>query len=229
MKNIIVTGANGNLGQAVARKLLDSGHRVLAIVRNESSRSLLPAHANLEVHLADLSDEHAADALVDKITSTHNRIDAACMIAGGFAMGDLEATSGDLLKKQFSLNFETAYYLSRKLFPHMMHTKYGRLIFIGARPALLASAGKQMIAYGLSKSLLFKLAEYMNAEGKGNQVTATVIVPSTIDTPDNRAAMPEANPSDWVKPEAIAELIELIVSEKGDPLREVVLKVYNNS
>jgi len=86
-----------------------------------------------------------------------------------------------------------------------------------------------LIAYSLSKSLLFKLAEYVNEEAKGKNVTATVVVPSTIDTAPNRKSMPNANPDNWVKPEALAEILEFIVSEKGTPLRETVLKVYNNA
>jgi NAD(P)-dependent dehydrogenase (short-subunit alcohol dehydrogenase family) len=105
----------------------------------------------------------------------------------------------------------------------------GRIVFIGSRPALEAKAGKELIAYGLSKSLLFKLAEYINAEAKGKNVTATVVVPSTIDTPLNRKNMPDANPDKWVKPEALANILEFIVSDKSSPLRETVLKVYNNS
>jgi NAD(P)-dependent dehydrogenase (short-subunit alcohol dehydrogenase family) len=89
--------------------------------------------------------------------------------------------------------------------------------------------GKNLIAYGLSKSLLFKLAEYLNEEAKGKNVTATVVVPSTLDTPLNRKNMPEANPGNWVKPDALADVLEFIVSDKSSPLRETVLKVYDNS
>ena len=86
-----------------------------------------------------------------------------------------------------------------------------------------------MIAYGLSKSLLLKLAEYLNEEAKGKNVTATVIVPSTLNTPANRKSMPDADASKWVDPEHLAGILEFVVSENAAPLRELVLKVYNNS
>ena len=86
-----------------------------------------------------------------------------------------------------------------------------------------------MVAYGLSKAMLFKLSEYMNAEAKGKNVVTTVIAPSTIDTEANRNSMPDADPAKWVKPSVLAEIMEFIVSEKGTPLRETVLKVYNNA
>jgi NAD(P)-dependent dehydrogenase (short-subunit alcohol dehydrogenase family) len=111
----------------------------------------------------------------------------------------------------------------------MLENNSGRLVFIGSRPALEAKYGKNLIAYGLSKSLLFKLAEYINEEAKGKNVTATVIAPSTLDTPQNRQSMPDVNPNIWVQPEALAEILEFIVSEKALPLREPIFKVYNNA
>jgi NAD(P)-dependent dehydrogenase (short-subunit alcohol dehydrogenase family) len=111
----------------------------------------------------------------------------------------------------------------------MLEKNNGKIVFVGARPALQASAGKSLIAYGLSKSLLFKLAEYLNAEAKGKNVTVTVVAPSTIDTEINRKSMPDADFDKWVKPEALAEVLEFLISEKGNVLRETVLKVYNNA
>jgi len=109
-----------------------------------------------------------------------------------------------------------------------MDKNNGKIVFVGARPAIQASAGKNLIAYGLSKSLLFKLAEYLNAEAKGKNVTVSVVVPSTIDTEPNRKSMPDAHFEKWVKPEALAEVLEFMISDKGSVLREIVLKVYNN-
>jgi short-subunit dehydrogenase len=111
----------------------------------------------------------------------------------------------------------------------MKENKYGRLVFIGARPALQASQGKDLIAYALTKSLVFKLAEFINADAKGENIVATVLVPSTIDTALNRQSMPGANPDNWVKPEQLADVLEFVFSEKGSPLRETVIKVYNNA
>jgi len=229
MKNILVTGAAGNLGSAVVQKLLDSDYKVIATVQNEDQLKSLVRHTNLEAHIVNLSDESETDSFIQEIITKYNHIDGALMLVGGFAAGNIEKTSGDDLKKQYSLNFETAYYTSRPLLSHMLNNGYGRLVFVGARPALEASAGKGMIAYALSKSLLFKLAEFINAEAKGKNVTATVVVPSTIDTPINRQSMPDANPDNWVKASQIAALMEMICSETGLPLRETVLKVYNNA
>jgi len=227
MKTVIITGAGGNLGTAVVKKFLDSGYRVIGA--DAHVPSLKTGNPNFESVQVDLSNESEAKAFVGSCISKYKTIEAGLLLVGGFTMGDIGNTSADDLKKQFTLNFETAYNMARPLFTHMMENNFGRLIFVGARPALDSIAGKNMIAYSLSKSLVLKLAELLNAAAKGKNVAATVFVASTIDTPQNRASMPDANPDNWVKASQIAELMEIICSEKGSPLRETVLKVYNNS
>lgn len=229
MKNVIITGAAGNLGSAVVEKFLLSGYKVIATVESDDQAKRLPPNQNLEIQKVNLGNEAEATAFIDNMISKYKRIDSALMLVGGFAMGDIAATGGDDLKKQYSLNFETAYFVARPLFTHMMQNNFGRLIFVGARPALDTTAGKSMIAYAFSKSLIFKLAEILNATAKGKNVTATVFVPSTIDTPQNRLSMPDKNPDDWVKASQIADLMEMVCSDTGNPLRETVMKVYGNS
>ena len=89
--------------------------------------------------------------------------------------------------------------------------------------------GKGMVAYGLAKSLVVRLAELMNIEAKGKNVVTSLVVPSTVDTAQNRKAMPNAHFSDWIKPEDIAQIIYFYSSLKADSLRETVIKVYNNA
>lgn len=224
---VIITGANGNLGKAAVKKFLDEGHTVIAIV---SQKDHTTSDNKQLVYLAvDLSNENDTAAMVKDIIAQHGKIDAALMIAGGFAAGAIADTSGENLRQQISLNFETAYYLTRPLVEHMKQNGYGRLVYIGSRPAITPAQGKNMVAYSLSKSLLFRLAEFINDENKGKNITASVVVPSTIDTPSNRKSMPDANPGNWVKPEQLADILAFICGEKGMPLRESVYKVYNNS
>ena len=139
-------------------RFLAAGYRVLVTVSpgrtmKESSKG------EVEQFECDLTDEKSVDVVVQKMVAKYPVIDAALLLVGGFAMGDIAATDGASMKKMYSLNFETAYYVARPVFQHMMgHGQGGRIVFIGARPALEAKAGKGMIAYGLSKSLLFKLS-----------------------------------------------------------------------
>lgn len=228
-KHIIITGASGNLGTAACKVFLDKGYDVLATVHDETAKKNLVTHDRLQIKTVNLSDEAATDAFVQSAIEEYKKIDAALMLVGGFAAGNMAHTKSDDIKKQFDLNFYTAYHLARPLLQHMLQNNSGRLVFIGARPAIKAADGKNLIAYALSKSLLFTLAEYINEEAKGKNVTATVVAPSTIDTPPNREAMPDANFPNWVRPEALAEILEFICSDKSLALRETVLKVYNNA
>jgi NAD(P)-dependent dehydrogenase (short-subunit alcohol dehydrogenase family) len=229
MKTVIITGANGNLGTAVTRKFLDTGYKVIVTVATDAMLPDLPDHEHLHARMVDLVNEEATASFIQEVIHEHANIDAALMLVGGFAMGNLAATTGADIDKQISLNFKTAYHTARPLFAHMMEQGHGRLVFIGARPALEPASGKSLMAYGLSKSLLFKLAEYLNEEAKGKNITATVVVPSTLDTPLNRQSMPGTDPEIWVKPTALADILEFAVSGKSDPIREPVLKVYNNA
>lgn len=228
-KRIIITGANGALGSVTTNYFLGKGYAVTAVLSSMDKRNRLPEHASLEVVALDLSKEaETADFILEQV-ARHGNIDGALLLAGGFAMGDLSVTDDALFQQQVALNFLTAYHIARPLFAQMKKQQAGRLIFIGARPALEASAGKSMQAYALSKSLLFSLAEQLNAAAKGTDITATVLVPSTIDTAMNRKSMPDADPEKWVKPEQLAAIMEWLFSGPADVLRETVLKVYNNS
>jgi NAD(P)-dependent dehydrogenase (short-subunit alcohol dehydrogenase family) len=229
MKNIIITGANGNLGTAVTSEFLNKGYRVIATVENEAAKLRVAVQKNLAVEIVNLSNEEDTTRFIKDCIEKYTSIDAALLLVGGFTAGNISATSGSDLRQQFSLNFETAYYCAKPLFTHMINRNQGKIVFIGARPAIVASLGFGLLAYSLSKSLLFKLAEFLNEEARGKNVSVTVVVPSTLDTPLNRKSMPEANPDNWVKPSSVAEILEFVVSEKSDPLREPVLKVYNNA
>ena len=229
MKKIIITGANGNLGSAVTKFFLEKGYTLITTVHNEDAKKEMPQHPNLEVEAVNLANEPETASFVQKVIASHGTIDAALMLVGGFTTGKIENTKTEDIKNQIALNFETAYNITQPLYQHMLQNGYGRLVFIGARPALQAADGKNLVAYALSKSLLFKLAEFINKAAKGKNITATVVVPSTIDTPPNRKNMPEANPGNWVKAEDLAEILEFVCSDKATALRETVLKVYNNA
>ncbi|HEY4935933.1 MAG TPA: SDR family NAD(P)-dependent oxidoreductase [Puia sp.] len=229
MKTVIITGANGNLGTAVTKEFLDKNYRVLATVSNENAKSDFQAHPNLEVFTVNLTQEKETNEFIQSSIQKYGVIEGALLLVGGFAMGTLADTSGEDLKNQIALNFETAYNVTRPLFEHLMKNKRGTIVFIGARPALNPSQGKGLIAYGLSKSLLFKLAEFLNEAARGVNVSISLVVPSTLDTPLNRKSMPDANPENWVRPAEIAETLEFLVSDKSKALKETVLKIYNNA
>lgn len=228
MKNVVITGASGNLGKATVEKFSREGYRVIAIVSPGKTLGF-EAHG-VETIEGNLESEDSAASAVGEVILKYKTIDAAMFLVGGFSAGNIFDTTGDELKKMYSLNFETAYYTARPVFIQMSkQLQGGRIVFIGARPALRAKDGKGLIAYGLAKSLIFKLSEYLNAEGADKNISTAVVVPSTIDTPQNRKAMPGANFTSWVTPDAIAEVLLFFASGKADSLRESVFKVYGNA
>ncbi|HEY5407345.1 MAG TPA: SDR family NAD(P)-dependent oxidoreductase [Ginsengibacter sp.] len=229
MKTAIVTGATGNMGQAVVKKFIDEGYFVIGtVVQNDMTPISFPAD-KFEKIIVDLGDEDASGKFIELVISKYKNIDAAVLTVGGFAMGSIADTKTSDIEKQYKLNFETAYNVARPVFVEMMKQNNGRIFIIGSKPGLDARNGKGMVAYGLAKSLIFRLAELMNHEAKGKNVVTSVVVPSTIDTPPNRKAMPDADFDNWVKPEAIADVIYWHCTDEAVSLREPILKVYNKA
>jgi NAD(P)-dependent dehydrogenase (short-subunit alcohol dehydrogenase family) len=229
MKTIIITGANGNLGNAVTQKFLAEGYRIIATVISEPDKQAMPKHALLDTRVVNLTDAKETNDFAHSVIAQYKTIDGLLMLVGGFAMGNFENTNLAGISKMFSLNFETAFNITQPLFKHFKENNYGRLVFIGARPALDEEAGKEMIAYSLSKSLLFRLAELLNADVKNKNIVAAVVVPSVLDTPANRLAMPDADASTWVDINKLSDVLEFIFNPKADQVREPVYKIYNNA
>jgi NAD(P)-dependent dehydrogenase (short-subunit alcohol dehydrogenase family) len=225
---LIVSGATGNLGKAVVAKLTELGYALHANMR-EGKSNAFDEHTDISTYKADLTDEAQSAAFVTDAIQKAGSIDAAILLAGGFAMGKLTETSAADIEKMIAMNFSTAFNLVKPLKKHFEEQGGGQFIFIGARPALIPEQGATSFAYTLSKTLLFKMAETINAEGKGKNITASVIVPSIIDTPDNRQAMPDADFSKWIPTEDIAESIAFLLSDTGRKMKEPVLKLYNQA
>jgi len=229
MDHILITGASGNLGMAVTGMLLEQGYRVSAMVSKRSNPRFME-HPMLRVIQADLMNERDAEEAVHKAADDGPGISTGMLLVGGFAMGTIQQTSLTDVEKMYRLNFVTAYNVSRPLFKLMeQQEKGGQLIFTGARPALDPGAARQMTGYALSKSLIFRLAEIINEEGTGKGITATVLVPGIIDTPQNRESMPESDFTKWVTPERIAENLLHLLTPAGRELRKTILKIYGDS
>lgn len=229
MKTAIVTGASGNMGQAVVKKFLAEGYKVTGTIVPNDPVQIDIDDANFEKVVVDLMSEESSATFINSIIEKYTNIDVAVLTVGGFAMGTIATTSTADIMKQYKLNFETAYNVARPSFVQMLKQKSGRIFLIGSRPGLSAANSKGMLAYSLGKSLIFRLAELMNDEAKGHEVVTSVVIPSTIDTPQNRKAMPDADFSSWVNPEAIAAVIYYHCTKEAAVLRETIIKVYNNS
>ncbi|HLF36151.1 MAG TPA: SDR family NAD(P)-dependent oxidoreductase [Cyclobacteriaceae bacterium] len=227
MKKVaIVTGAAGNLGQAVTAKLIKNGFHVTGIVSSRTPNKFVNS-ASIEMFQADLGDESVIREIIQRIFDLHKKIDVAVLTAGGFAMGDLKSTGKKELDHMYRLNFETAYFSAREIFQIMeTQTEEGRIFLVGAKPGLEPSTGSSMVAYTLMKSLLTGLSDMLNKDGNPKGIFSTLIVPSVIDSPANRIAMPTADFSKWVSPEIIADKILDILSEEKWKSPLPLLKLY---
>jgi NAD(P)-dependent dehydrogenase (short-subunit alcohol dehydrogenase family) len=229
MKIAIVTGAAGNMGNAIVKKFLEKDHFVIGAVAPEDRNSFNDPDTRFEKSKVDLLNEEDTNVFINSVIEKYGRIDVVVLTVGGFAKGNVAETSTSDITRQISLNFESAYNVIRPVFLQMKKQGSGRIFMTGARPGLDSSYGKGMVAYSLGKSLLFRLADLLNEEAKGLDVVTSVIVPSTIDTAQNREAMPSANYSDWVKPEEIAEIVYFHSTPVAKSLRENIIKVYGGS
>jgi len=229
MSTILITGASGNLGTAVVKRLVQEVRQIVTLDRTADN----PANNGnklIESIQMDILDEAGSEEKMKSIIDEKPDLDAAVLLVGGFAMGNIEDTKLSDIDRMINLNFKTAYNIVRPLLPYFLNRpEGGHFILVGARPQMHPMQGKDMIAYTLGKSLVFKLAEFINAEGKGKNVGATVIVPSIIDTKINREAMPDADHSSWIPPERIADAIAYTLSSAGRIMRETVIKLYNRS
>ena len=229
MKTVIITGVSGNLGQAVAKKFLDENFKVIGTIVPNDPVKLDISHPNFETVVVDLMNEEDSEKFVRSVVEKNKTIDVAVLTVGGFAMGSIAETKMADILKQHKLNFQTTYHVARPVFVQMIKQGGGRIFLTGARTGSDMKFSKGTTAYGLSKSLVFRLAELMNEEAKGTDVVTAVVAPSTIDTPQNRKSMPDADFSTWVKPEEIAAIIYFYSSGDAKVLRQPVIKIYGGA
>jgi NAD(P)-dependent dehydrogenase (short-subunit alcohol dehydrogenase family) len=230
MKTIIITGAAGNLGLACVETFVKAKYQVVAFVTPGKKIESFLDNPYVDQREVDLLNEQSVEEAIHDIIIRYEKIDAALMLVGGYGEGSIEHSTSEQIKKMFALNFDTAYNIAKPIFLQMKNQGAGgKLIFVGSRPSLQAEEGKNVLGYALSKSLIFKLSDYLNEEGKSKNIQSTVIVPSTLDTPQNRKANPNADFTAWIKPEEIADIMLFSIEGSGRQLRESVLKVYGNS
>jgi NAD(P)-dependent dehydrogenase (short-subunit alcohol dehydrogenase family) len=228
-KNILITGATGNLGKAVLKKFVSDQDKIAALLPPFGD-DLKIRDGRIYPFKVDLMNEEEAENSVKKSFSALGSFDMAILIVGGFMMGNLENTSVKDIENMINLNFITAFNTARAAYKLMkIQNKTGGIVFIGARPGLYIEEAAPMMAYGLSKSLVFSLSKIINESGKSDKIWSSVVVPGIIDTPQNRDAMPDADFSNWVKPEFLAGKIAALGIPDHPDYRKEILEVYSHS
>jgi NAD(P)-dependent dehydrogenase (short-subunit alcohol dehydrogenase family) len=224
-KVVVVTGANGNVGQAVARRFEKAGATVILVGRKESELAFLAQELNSTVVIADVTDPASVDTMVSHIESEHGRIDILAHTVGGFNAGQPVHEAGlEVWDKMMSLNARSVYVTCGRVARHMLeHQVHGRIIAILAKNAYKGTA--KAAAYSASKAAAQRVLESMAAELSSAGITVNGIAPSGIDTPQNRAAMPNADYSKWVQPEEIADSILFLAADSSQSISGITLDI----
>jgi short-subunit dehydrogenase len=208
MKNILITGASGNLGRTIVAAFEQADEYHINII----SREEVQGSNHLKAFHVDLLDEVSAALLVEEIIETQHHIDAVIFLTGGYVAGDITANSAADIQKMISVNVATAHNIASPLININRHQKRKlSLVFIGAKAAMELSSAINNIAYALSKKTLYHYVSLINESENKAGTSAYILLPGTLDTSFNRNAMPNADFTVWTKPGDIASYIRKIV------------------
>jgi NAD(P)-dependent dehydrogenase (short-subunit alcohol dehydrogenase family) len=231
-KVALITGAAGNLGQAVAEALHEAGARLaLADVAEDRLKERYgPWYQNGEhmIVRTDLTEEESVQQMVEQAISHFGRIDVLANIAGGFVMGPLlHETSPGTWDFMLNLNTRSVFLTCRATIPHMLEGGGGKIVNVSARAALQGKA--KMGPYCASKAAVITLTEALAAEHRYDKINVNCILPGTIDTPENRHDMPDADFSTWVPPAALADVVLFLCSDAARAVTGAAVPVYGRS
>jgi NAD(P)-dependent dehydrogenase (short-subunit alcohol dehydrogenase family) len=224
-KVVVVTGAAGNVGAALTALLTARGLRVAALDRSANGLDARfgETGAALKVPVADLSDPSAAQAAVAQVADKLGRLDGVAATVGMFAMAPAAESAPAMWEQMLRVNVISVLTVFSAALPHLRAAGGGSLVAIAAGAALRAPGG--MAAYAASKAGVLRLVESLAEEAKGDRIRVNAVLPGTIDTPQNRAAMPGADPSHWVTPTQVAEVMAFLLSDAASGMTGQALGV----
>jgi NAD(P)-dependent dehydrogenase (short-subunit alcohol dehydrogenase family) len=225
-QTVMVTGAAGNLGQAVAAAFASQGARLVLIDRQlDSLQAALGDERDARLFIAvDLLDGPQVSAALATAVARFGRVDVLCNLAGGFRMGEaVHETADNTWDFLMDINARTLLNTARAVVPHMLQIGGGKIVNVGAYAAQKGVA--QMGAYCASKSGVIRLTEAMAAELRSMNINVNCVLPTIIDTPENRAAMPAADPLNWVAPQDLASVIVFLASSAARAIHGAAVPV----
>ncbi|GGG33807.1 hypothetical protein GCM10010964_22170 [Caldovatus sediminis] len=226
---VVITGAAGNLGRAVAAAFARAGATLALLDRDEAglaeaARGAAAAPRVLAVP-ADALDPASMEAAAERVARAFGRLDVLCNLIGGFRMGDpVHATPAETWRLMLDLNAGSLLNAARAFVPRILAAgNGGKVVNVAAAAAARGAAG--MGAYSASKAAVVRLTESMSAELRGAGINVNCVMPTTMDTPQNRAAMPEADPREWVTTEAVADVILLLCTDAARAVHGAAIPV----
>lgn len=231
-KVVLITGAGGNLGSAAAKRFAAGEARLVLVNRSiEPLQALVRELGGVDVMTSatDVSQEDAVDALVGQIEERYGQIDVLVHTVGGFASGQAVTEPGlDQLTSMWALNVVPTYVVCGRVARHMLEKQIsGHITVVGARSGLKGAA--KTAAYTASKAAAQRIVESLALEVRDKGIHVNAVLPSTIDTPQNREAMPNADTSKWVTPEQLAETIVFLSSDAANGLYGANVEVYGRA
>ncbi|MFZ2103402.1 MAG: SDR family NAD(P)-dependent oxidoreductase [Oricola sp.] len=223
---VIVTGAAGNLGRAVAKRFAEEGASVALFGHRLEKVETIAAElgGNHAAFAVDLTDREATTKAVAEAAEKLGPPSILCAIAGGFDMGKaVHETDETDWQKMMDLNLGTLLSSMNAVTPGMIERGHGKIITVGANGARTGSA--KMGPYVAAKSAVMRVTEAASAELKAHGINVNCVLPSIIDTPENRAAMPKADPAKWVSPESLAGVFAFLASADADDIHGALVPV----
>ena len=229
---VMITGAAGNLGSAAVEVFREQGaHLALFDHHEDRLPKLYPDLADSSEHYlavsVDLTDSEQVKKAVRKVLDQLGQIDVLVNTVGGFTMGSrVDELDPATWERMMDLNVRTLLNTAQAVLPQMRKNQSGKMINIGARPSL---EGKpKMGAYSVAKAGVLRLTESMAAENKALGINVNCVIPGTIDTPENREAMPNADVDQWVQPESLARVIAFLASPQARDIHGAAIPVYGS-
>jgi NAD(P)-dependent dehydrogenase (short-subunit alcohol dehydrogenase family) len=225
---VLITGAAGNLGAAVAQAFAGRGARLALADRNTERLAVQAAELGAFTYGANATDAEQIAGLVAAVQGRYGRLDVLVNLVGTYRGGKpIHETDPDEWDFLMNVNARSVWLMCRAVVPVMLAQGGGKIVSVAARAGL--QAGRGAAAYAASKAAVIRITESVSLDVRDHGINVNCVLPSTIDTPQNREMLPKADPSKWVAPEQVADAIVFLASEEAGGIHGAAIPVYGRA